>query len=167
MVMLKLTVALQHISSDVIVVWRAWVLWPDSKPVRLSLVFAILGTIGELLRTTDVYSLTKLLVSGKRRRFRLLLLEVRRRRVLVEPTRQMRQLPPRLHLHRPRTHDQRTRNSAGRRQSMVRELPRSSIPTPPNLTKDLPTQHQARPRPCIADARGEDHGPPRRVWRRI
>ncbi|KAI5826078.1 hypothetical protein K523DRAFT_419519 [Schizophyllum commune Tattone D] len=36
---------INHISSDVIVVWRAWVLWPDSKPVRLSLVLAILGTI--------------------------------------------------------------------------------------------------------------------------
>ncbi|KAL1725529.1 hypothetical protein EV714DRAFT_221118 [Schizophyllum commune] len=36
---------INHISSDVIVVWRAWVLWPDSKPVRLSLVLAIVGTI--------------------------------------------------------------------------------------------------------------------------
>ncbi|KAI5888144.1 uncharacterized protein SCHCODRAFT_02512091 [Schizophyllum commune H4-8] len=36
---------INHISSDIIVVWRAWVLWPDSKAVRLSLTLAILGTI--------------------------------------------------------------------------------------------------------------------------
>ncbi|KAL1742442.1 hypothetical protein HDZ31DRAFT_84132 [Schizophyllum fasciatum] len=36
---------INHISSDIIVVWRAWILWPGSKPVRAALVLAVLGTI--------------------------------------------------------------------------------------------------------------------------
>ncbi|KAL1718357.1 hypothetical protein EV715DRAFT_291411 [Schizophyllum commune] len=46
-----------HTSSDVIVVWRAWVLWPESKPIRLSIILAILGTtVGGVMELIYSYS---------------------------------------------------------------------------------------------------------------
>ena len=54
----RLTNTIQYVVSDVIVVWRIWVLWSDNRIAKAILSSCVLGTLGALFVSPD-YKVTE------------------------------------------------------------------------------------------------------------